>query len=722
MTESQSFTDLQQLGSLRFTGQISAGYGGDIGRAWLEQLPERLANSSKDQLLFQLRNRVYRLPCPLGGPDLCIKAFKTPDALRSLVYRRQGSKAQRAHQYARHLCEHGAAVAEPIGYIEQWRGHRLIQSYLISRYVDNSTDLYSEMTHLLRQRPYAGDFIRLLRTAATAVRTMHDSGFLHGDLGPQNILMTRVGEAEWANITFIDLNRGRLVPNPSLKQRAKDLDRMKVPTHFRQIFYHIYFNDGDIPAEFQRWSERYKERFYWHQRSRQWRHPVRSLKQWLAPKPPERKEVSTGQPKPRDVWIWDEHSGQPSVVLKGRDRRRQRAAKDVWPTLFHCLKQAPAIYTTYKTLKTRAFQQTRPMSHGLGVSVEVDECFEQQRQALAATPNASLMVRCYYHLGEAHIRACEHAIAQLKQDGHSVSLALIQNRDAVNHPNRWADFVSKVLECTHAYLDCVEVAHAVNRVKWGFWNLEEMGRLWQQASQWRQRYPNLTFLGPAVNDFEFQYYPPLLAQHSEAFHALSGHLYVDRRGAPEAEQNGFSTLEKALLARAIANTHGKTGYYITEVNWPIRNTGLNSPLAGAYIKNGAKESPLHVSEEESAAYMIRYALITLCSGAADRLWWWRLAHPGFGLIDHGNGWRERPGWKAFVQFHNTVGNQRFLKREEKDSAIWWQFERTTLAYSTGSAQITVPGDTAKVTDLYGNSIEGQPSQRLIIGGSPVYFV
>ena len=706
----------------RLEGELQSAYlKNRVGLEWINRLTEHLDASSDDQLLFKLRNRVYRLPCPLGGADLCIKAFKQPDALRSKLYRRQGSKAQRAHQYARHLYQHGAAVAEPIGYVEQWHGSQLTHSYLISRFVENSTDLYSEMTYLLRERPYASDFIRLLRTAANAVRIMHDSGFLHGDLGPQNILMTRIGDADWTNITFIDLNRGQLTPNPSLKQRAKDLDRMKVPTHFRQIFYHIYFNDSDIPIEFKKWAGRYEQRFYLHQRSRQWRHPVRTIKHWLKPKPTERKEVSTGQPSPRDAWLWDEYSGQPAVMLKGRDRRRQRSARDFWPTLITCLKKAPAIRRSYKSLKSNAYSQARAMKQGLGVSVEVDKSLVQQRQALMATPNASLMVRCYFHLGASHIKDCTAAMQQLKSDGHSVSLALIQSREAVNEPERWAQFVSEVLENTHSLLDCVEIGHAVNRVKWGFWNLEEMLSLWHHVDVWRQRYPELTFLGPAVNDFEFQYYPPLLERAGTGFDALSGHLYVDRRGAPEAEQNGFSTLEKALLARAIANTHGKRGYYITEVNWPLQNTSLYSPLAGAYIMKGAKESALHVTEAESAAYMIRYALIALCSGAANRIWWWRLAHPGFGLIDNSDGWRERPGWAAFVQFHTTLKDETFRSREEKDGAIWWHFDHCSLVYALKPVQIQPGNSVAQVTDMLGQPIRSEEGTSIHIDGNPVYF-
>jgi len=703
-----------------YEGEIHHSYAKPVGLMWLADLKAQLGEG---ELLFRQRNQVYRLDDPIpGGDDICIKVFKQPGPLRSAWYRRSGSKAQRAHAFARHLYEQGAAVAEPLGYLERWNGNQLEDSLLINRYLTDSTDLYSEMTYLLRERPYAGDFIQLLRVCAEAIRTMHDSGFLHNDLGPQNILLQRTGPASWANPTFIDLNRGQLVANPSYKQRARDLDRMKLPSHFLQIFRHIYWNDGSIPKEFERWADRYRARFRRHQRSRKWRHPIRTIRQWLQPAANEKKQVSTGQPSERDAWLWDEYSGQPSVMLRSPERRRERRSTDIWPTLFSNLRKSWSIWRAYRQLKSASYQTEVTMSGRFGVCVEVDETFEQQLQQLKQTPGLSVFVRLYFHLGQAHLDTAANAIKQLAEAGHSVGVGLVQSRQAVLDPTAWQTFMADALSRVHPYVHCVEIGHAVNRVKWGLWNLEEMASLWHGVSGLKEQYPNIQFIGPAVNDFEFQYYPPLLDASGEAVDALSCHLYVDRRGAPENAQNGFTTLEKALLGKAIANSYNKTGFYITEVNWPIQNTGLYSPLAGAYQYNGQSESRLHTSELDSAAYMIRYALITLCSGATERLWWWRLAHPGFGLIDNKNGWRERPGWKALLQFHRTVGQASFEKREIKDGITWWYFDNCIVAYSldAGTA-IFPPADHIPYT-LLGEPIKHKTGQSLALDDSLIYFI
>lgn len=720
MPNTTAYTAVQPL-LPEFEGEIQQPYTNPAGLAWLADLKTQL---SRGDLLFRQRNQVYRLDDPLqGGSDLCVKVFKQPGLLRSAWYRRSGSKAQRAHAFARHLYEQGAAVAEPLGYVERWNGNQLVESLLINRYLTDSTDLYSEMTYLLRQRPYAGDFIQLLRVCAEAIRTMHDSGFVHGDLGPQNILLQRTGPASWANPTFIDLNRGRLLNSqPSDKQRARDLDRMKLPSHFLRIFRHIYWHDGPIPKEFERWADRYRARFRRHQRTRKWRHPLRTLRQWLLLAADDKKQVSTGQPSERDAWLWDEYSGQPSVMLRSPERRRERRAADLWPTLFSCLQKGGAIWREYRQLKAQSYQAEVEMTGRFGVCVEVDESFDQQLQQLQQTPGLSVFVRLYFHLGQAHLETAAAAIRQLAEAGHPVGIGLVQSRQAVLDPTAWQSFMADALARVHTHIHCVEIGHAVNRVKWGLWNLDEMSGLWYSVAELKAHYPGIQFIGPAVNDFEFQYYPPLLRTTGAAVDALSCHLYVDRRGAPENAQNGFTTLEKALAGKAIAKAHGKTGFYITEVNWPLQNTGLHSPLAGAYQYQNQRESKLHVSEIDSAAYMIRYALITLCSGATERLWWWRLAHPGFGLIDTKDGWRERPGWKALLQFHRTLGQARFIKREEKSGVIGWHFDKLSVVYSLEGGVAICPPDISAARNMLGDKIEVIPGQPLPLSDAPLYLV
>jgi hypothetical protein len=266
------------------------------------------------------------------------------------------------------------------------------------------------------------------------------------------------------------------------------------------------------------------------------------------------------------------------------------------------------------------------------------------------------------------------------------------------------------------------MGHAVKCVKWGFWNLAEINGLWSGVAELRRAYPQLTILGPAVNDFEYYYYPPLLDKMVHLVDGVSCHLYVDRCGQPENFQGRFSTLEKCIYGRALADTYDKNGFYITETNWPLKNAGEYSPLAGTYTMPDEQESLLHVDEVTAAAYLVRFALISLCSGMTDRVWWWRLAHHGFGLVDQLNGLRVRPGWEALVQFHNTLGSDRFVQRAESDGIIWWHFEQCALAYALTDCPCRVPADCAATYDMRGQPLTAKPGDQLTLGGAPVYFM
>ncbi len=670
------------------------------------------------ELIYRLRNTIHRVADPADptGPGFCVKTFKAPPFLRALHYRRVGSKAVRSHRFGVHLRAHRASAAEPVACFERWSGARLIESCLVTRFMEQGTDLYSEMSRLLREDPDAAKYIALLRFAAGAIRRMHDSGYVHNDLGGQNILLRRVGDAAWTDPCFIDLNRGELCGELTLRQRARDLAKLEIPSHLRRIFFHIYFDDGPIPREFSRWEEIQRRRITWHNESRKYRHPIRHLLRHRN------KIISTGRPSYRDTWLWDAQSGQPSVVLESRDRNRERRFTDCVSVVWRNLRCAPAVWSRYRALKSQAYAQPVDLTKRFGVAVEPGADFPAQLALLADAPGLTVFVRCCFHEGAAGLDACVAAVEELSARGHEVALGLVQSRRAVLAPGEWTEFCTEAVRRLADRVRFVEVGHAVNRVKWGLWNLDETEALWAPVAALRAAHPHLTILGPAVNDFEYHYYPPLLARLAARMDGLSNHLYVDRRGAPENYQGKFSLLEKCALGRAFAEAHGITGgFHVTEVNWPLRGMGDHSPLAGAYRPRDYVESPLHVDEEQAAAFLVRYALIALCSGMTERVWWWNLSAHGFGLSDGLDGCRPRLAWHALVQFHRTAGRSCFRSREERDGAIWFHFDRLTVAYALAPASVTVPEDCTAVHDVQGNELPVKKGGVLALTGNPVYF-
>jgi hypothetical protein len=214
------------------------------------------------------------------------------------------------------------------------------------------------------------------------------------------------------------------------------------------------------------------------------------------------------------------------------------------------------------------------------------------------------------------------------------------------------------------------------------------------------------------------------------FDGLSHHLYVDRRGAPEARQAGFSALEKAALLRAIARVSDKTEerVVVSEVNWPILGTGVWSPVNSPYESPGVRYNDPSVSEDDYAAYMMRYIFTCICSGMVDQIFWWRLVARGFGLVDdtETSMWRKRPAFLMFKQFIKIMDTAVFTgRRELAEGASLMTFERSGgsdfAAGITDGRTVTVspPFECSRILDAFGRDVEEAGGIKLT--GTPVYF-
>lgn len=715
-----SSTDIQSLDTDKgWVGRTVASYAGPEARNWFRQISQHIAAPGV-ALIYRVRNLIFHVPSPVEGePDgWCIKAFKRPSFLRSLAYSLSpaGSKAMRSFNYSHHLQAHGVGVAAPVAYLERWNGRRQEESYFITAFLPGMTSFTAETIRMFREDPDSGRYIDLIRVVATAVRAMHDAGFIHRDLGGQNILVRRCANGGWEQATFIDLNRGSIRGQLTHRDRARDLATLEIPSYFKTIFFHIYFGDTRPPREFMRWERVFRTWRTWHNRSRKYRHPIRHLR--------DRKRViaaSTDLPNERDIWLWDTKSGQPAVVLERRDRTRHYARTDLFVLVYHLLRDAPGVWSKYQALKSAAFTRPVALSQRIGISVDLlSGNLDDNLRPLDGLAGIPVLVRCYFHRGQKGLDLCHQLITRLAAAGHEVTLALVQSRQSVIDPKAWTAFCERALEANASYVKFVEIGHALNRAKWGTWTFAETASLYEGVEGLRERHPGITFLGAPVNDFEFHYYPPLLARVGAKLDGLSGHLYVDRRGAPENKQGRFALLEKVALARAIAEQRGiRGGYYVTETNWPLRDTGIYSPVQSMYRLPDQPDSAVSVSEETYAAYMVRYYLIALCSGLVERVWWWSLSSRGFGLVDDVEGFRHRPAWHALVWLHRTIGSATFLRREERDGAIWFEFDTCRIAYALQPTRISWPAGATDAHDMLGTLLP--TASELVLRGEPVTF-
>jgi hypothetical protein len=247
------------------------------------------------------------------------------------------------------------------------------------------------------------------------------------------------------------------------------------------------------------------------------------------------------------------------------------------------------------------------------------------------------------------LAAHEAFVRALRGRGFEVTLALVQRRSDILEPDSWRSFLEDVFSRFAPLVSTFEIGHAWNRTKWGVWDHREYIRLAEPAFELAPRF-GVKLAGPAVIDFEFHLYPVTLPRLP--FDKVTSLLYVDRMGAPENKQFGWSAVKKLALLKAAVDVSARAGrdVWITEVNWPLAGTGPYSPAAG---------KP-NVTEEEQADYLIRYYVLLLASGLVERITWWQLAAAGYGLVDNrGETWRRRPAFHAFQTLRARLGGSVF---------------------------------------------------------------
>ncbi|MBU1692722.1 MAG: hypothetical protein KJ726_03805 [Verrucomicrobia bacterium] len=713
----------------RYFGQLDPAY-------WEPTLPEKIetlpALMKQGQPVHAGgRSQVVRLSFSREGRpiEVAVKSFGRQSLFKNLWDRAFGTKARRSWCAADRLRERGVGTPAPIGYLERWRGPRLRECYYLSEFVPDLTSFRNELVRLYRTDPDCAKLMRLLETVARGVRALHEAGVVHGDLGNQNILLRKTADGEWSDIQFVDLNRARLRRSLSPRDRARDISRITLPSDFLRVFIEIYFGVPP-PAAFLRWERCYRRAYAWHTWSRKFRHPFRTRKKRGTIRP-----LETTYPPEPEIWIWDERSGQAISTLRPRDRRRYYPAADARLTVAAVARAALPVRRAYRRLMAQCYRAPVALEQRFGIALHPEEATAERELALLdGLGRIPVMLRFYHHRGPAHWALVTRVAGEVRKRGCPVAAALVQDRAAVREPGRWNDFAAQVLAQVDGVADWVEVGHAVNRVKWGVWNLREYGRMAQGVAELAPRFPRLKFMGPAGIDFEYPAVLALLDQRPPGFRfqALSHHLYVDRRGAPETPQAGFALEEKCALARAIAAASPacEDRLILSEVNWPLQGQGVYSPVGSPYTSPGPRFDDPSVSEQDYADFMIRYLAATICSGMVERVYWWRLVARGYGLVDDTDpaNWRVRPAYEQFRFFLQQLGGGRFLRRlEASNGERWLAFETAegrpvVLAWSfRGPREAPRPDGCTAVLDTLGRERSGTGG-TFPLNGSPVYLM
>ena len=705
-----------------YQGELHAEFDAADARAQLADFGNWLATASLTPL-SEGGDQVVLAELVVSGRSVpvALKLFKRQGRLKDWYDQRQGSKAARAYHYAEFLNAQALGTATPVAFLDRWDQGRLIESYFLSVYTP-AMSFKEALIEIYRDVRDNEALMNLLNTVAPAVRALHDAGFMHGDLGNQNILVPRSDSGDWLAPLFIDLNRSKQSSQPlSDREKGHDLARIKLPGKYLAIFQAIYNHGHDLPQPLAKAALKARRRFWAHRRRSRWRHPLRHAKY------KRRQDTPVDYPSDRDLWLWDEKTAQPMVALSKAEKWQSRYLADGARGALRFLAGAPSLFMAYRQQLALSYSKPVVLKDRIGVALHPhDDYLEAERNLLSVLGDPPVLVRFCHHESSAQWQAGIRLIEQLHRDGVQVMASLLQDRRAVLDPESWQDFLTEVVAGIGDKVFQVEITHAINRAKWGVWSRAELHQLMTPVLALQRHYPSVRFVGPGCIDFEYLPVISALADLPEGLQldGLSHLLYVDRRGAPENKQGRFSTLEKAALLKAVAEQSARVAsrVVVSEVNWPILGTGVWSPVACPYETAAQRQKPFGASEEDYADFMVRFLALTLCSGHVDQVFWWRLSAHGYGIVDDRDEFRQRPAFHALKFFLALLGDATFVKKRSIGEGCYFlefQKEGHRLAMvwqTTPSPSLTPAIEIAEGWDVLGGSIE-----TFFMGTSPTYY-
>lgn len=625
------------------------------------------------------RERVSRVKIPRendGEIDAVVKTFPPQNAFRRFFAKRTGTKAQRAFRAAQILREHGVETPRPIALSEKILPNgEIAESRLITEFVPALTDFRAEMNRLLSGEGVADpatEIAALMQTVADACRAFHDAGVIHRDLGNQNIGLRKTDAGTWRAV-FLDLDRVRIFPAGTLTwaQRGHDLARLHLPSELRWFFAHMYAGCCPQPPGFRDGMAKGLAAWNFHCRTRVLRHPFQEFSRRVLHRRDTRETPLEG----RGVWIWDEKTAQAVIAHDKKDSRKLRPFSNVFSSLKFAIAHGNALRRNFRAARERSFSVPVDFAGTIGMTLEATDAgtWKMQLRFLneletAARAKLPILLRVYHHKGRDQWNFAIEKAHELHARGNAVALALVQSRAAIRDAASWREMIFFAVENTRAFSDFYEVGHATNRSKWGVWDFRDYEKLLAPALEAKRRFPEIRLTGPACIDFDLHNLPGILSRvPAGTFSALSHHLYVDRRGAPENFQGKFDLIGKCAFHRAVAESCGfsEKKIIISETNYPLLGTETFSPCGSFFCDTGGPfSSPPSVSEDDYAKFMCRYLLLAVASGHVSRVYWMRLIHRGFGLIDDSDAENPRPmpAFSALKTLLAQLAGTRFERR------------------------------------------------------------
>jgi len=407
---------------------------------------------------------------------------------------------------------------------------------------------------------------------------------------------------------------------------------------------------------------------------------------------------------------WDDYSDQPALLqdkeYKKAMRKKERAS--LIYTLLSSLIVLPLSILMMPFVKRKEIDSTKFFSLGVDWQKE-----PQTTQLLMQELEVkSILVR--FKLWE--MEELANFARFIKQNSDKkITLKILQDREHIEDLQLLKNDLHVIFTSLGTSIARYEIGSTINRAKWGFFSVREYLGFYKVAYDLKKNeFPDIRLLGSGVIDFEFYFTVHTLFNFCKCkYDGIAALLYVDRRGAPENTQLGFTLSDKIALLSTLVWLSPKTKQelHVTEVNWPLSNTAPYAPTSEYEC----------VSETLYADYMLRYYLLAFASQQVDSVSWHQLIAPGYGLVDNREGIKKREAFYTYKYMFQTLKNTQFLRMDIKRGyytiqvlvndnilQIHWSLKETTL-------------QNQDFFDVYSKTGEKIEDENLTIGSSPLYI-
>ncbi len=297
----------------------------------------------------------------------------------------------------------------------------------------------------------------------------------------------------------------------------------------------------------------------------------------------------------KEPFKWDDYSDQPAL-LKDRAYKkemRQKEAISLLKTFLISLVVLPLSLMAMPFVKRKEIKQSEFVT--LGVDFKRESATTLAMLDELAVESILLRVKLWELEKLEDLKTFIQKTRQRK-----ITLKILQDRENIEDIELLKRNLSLIFSTLQGLVDIYEIGSTINRTKWGFFSVDEYNRFYKVAYELKQtQFRDIKLIGSGVIDFEYHFTAHTLFNFFKyKYNGISSLLYVDRRGAPENTQLGFTLSDKIAWLSTMVWLSPKTEkkLYITETNWPLSGTAPYAPTS-------EKEC---VDEETYANFMLRY--------------------------------------------------------------------------------------------------------------------